>query len=248
MADYNNGSYRVDDAVPPAGRPGDRRGLILAMLLAVTTALAFVLIANVSPPNAAADTPVKTTANLYLRSGPGASHAQLALIPKGTTLTSKDTSGAWQKLTYNGKTGWSYGDYLTKATSKDGSPASAPDTPVDNQCPATAKACVDLTNNQTWLQKDGKVSYGPVEMTSGKPGHLTRTGSFTVGWKNKNHVSSLYGDPMPNAIFYDGGIAFHEGSLKEQSHGCIHLSKKASQTYWDSLAVGDAVVVWGTAS
>src|SRR6202042_514195 len=66
------------------------------------------------------------------------------------------------------------------------------DTPLvltaeDHQaCPAAAVACVDLARHITWLQADGKVSFGPVRMEPGKPGsgpHATPAGTFQVQWK-----------------------------------------------------------------
>jgi lipoprotein-anchoring transpeptidase ErfK/SrfK len=44
-------------------------------------------------------------------------------------------------------------------------------------------------------------------------------------------------------VFFNGGIAFHEGSLSQLSHGCIHLSPAAAETYYNALAVGDTVQV-----
>ena len=67
-------------------------------------------------------------------------------------------------------------------------------------------------------------------------------------WRDKNHKSSIFNTaPMPNSVFFDGGIAFHQGSLYDQSNGCIHLSRDASETFFDTLAVGDAVYEWGAA-
>jgi hypothetical protein len=119
---------------------------------------------------------------------------------------------------------------------------------VDNPCPATARACVDLTHNLTWLQSGGQIVYGPVPMTSGRPGYRTPAGTFHVYWKDKDHKSSIFDDaPMPNSIFFNGGVAFHEGSVYVLSHGCIHLTASASQTYWDYLNYGDEVAVFGYA-
>jgi hypothetical protein len=117
---------------------------------------------------------------------------------------------------------------------------------ASNPCPAAASACVDLSGQQAWLQSAGKITYGPVPITSGREGHRTRTGMFSVFWRDKDHLSSLFNDaPMPNSVFFDDGIAFHEGSLSDQSHGCIHLSWDASETFYDTLSVGDNVYVWG---
>jgi methionine-rich copper-binding protein CopC len=119
---------------------------------------------------------------------------------------------------------------------------------ASNPCPAAASACVDLANEQAWLQSGGQITYGPVPITSGKSGARTRVGMFSVFWRDKNHKSSLFDDaPMPNSVFFDNDIAFHQGSLSRQSNGCIHLSWDASETFFDTLSVGDAVYVWGAA-
>jgi hypothetical protein len=117
---------------------------------------------------------------------------------------------------------------------------------ANNPCPATASACVDLASEQAWLQTGGQITYGPVPMTSGAAGSRTRTGTFSVFWLDKNHKSSLFNNaPMPNSVFFDNDIAFHQGSLSDQSNGCIHLSWDASVTFFDTLSVGDSVYVWG---
>src|ERR1700733_8616598 len=36
-------------------------------------------------------------------------------------------------------------------------------------CPAAAAACVDLTRHLTWLQSNGKTTFGPIQMEPGKP-------------------------------------------------------------------------------
>ena len=115
-----------------------------------------------------------------------------------------------------------------------------------NPCPATASACIDLANEQAWLQSGGQITYGPVPITSGAAGSRTRTGTFSVFWLDKNHKSSLFNNaPMPNSVFFDGDIAFHQGSLYDQSNGCIHLSWDASETFFNTLSVGEKVYVWG---
>jgi hypothetical protein len=118
-----------------------------------------------------------------------------------------------------------------------------PPPPAGVPCDAGVDACIDLSANQTWLLKDGAITYGPAPITHGRKGFATPPGTFKVGWKNIDHVSSKYDAPMPYSVFFNGGIAFHEGSLSEKSHGCIHLSPAAAKTYFNSLAVGDTVQV-----
>ncbi|SMD15588.1 Lipoprotein-anchoring transpeptidase ErfK/SrfK [Kibdelosporangium aridum] len=129
-------------------------------------------------------------------------------------------------------------------TSKTTTPKPKPEPSKEAPCSTAAKACIKLSTNQSWLMEDGKVVYGPVPITHGRKGYLTPPGTFRVTFKNKNHKSSIFdGAPMPNSVFFNGGIAFHQGSLREKSHGCIHLSPAASQKYFSSLSVGEVVEV-----
>lgn len=119
-----------------------------------------------------------------------------------------------------------------------------PPPPAGVPCGAGVDACVDLSSKQTWLIKDGVVVYGPAPITSGRAGYRTPPGTFKVGWKDIDHKSAEFDNaPMPYSVFFNGGIAFHQGSLSVESHGCIHLSRAAAQTYFNSLSVGDTVQV-----
>lgn len=115
-------------------------------------------------------------------------------------------------------------------------------------CPATATACVDLTRHITWLQANGKTTFGPVQMEPGRPGgrHQTPRGAFQVEWKaGPSYVSNIYHEPMPWATFFAaGGIAFHGGSLTAWSHGCVHLTDSNAHYYNEHLPVGAQVVVF----
>ncbi|MGH3248406.1 MAG: L,D-transpeptidase, partial [Trebonia sp.] len=115
-------------------------------------------------------------------------------------------------------------------------------------CPAGAAACVDLTRHVSWLQADGKITYGPVMMEPGKPGggHETPRGAFQVQWKaGPSLVSNIYHEPMPWATFFaPGGIAFHGGSLTTWSHGCVHLALANAHYYNEHLPIGAEVVVF----
>jgi lipoprotein-anchoring transpeptidase ErfK/SrfK len=126
-----------------------------------------------------------------------------------------------------------------KAPARPAAPTVVPGTP----CASTARACVDLSANQAWLISGGAVSYGPVPITSGRKGFRTPPGTFRVTFKNRDHVSSIYDAPMPYSVFFNGGIAFHQGSLREKSHGCIHLSRAAAKSFFGALGRGDVVQV-----
>lgn len=125
-------------------------------------------------------------------------------------------------------------------------------------CTASARACVDLGGPQqaapqAWLIENGKISYGPVGISTGvdaDPSKRTHPGTFHVFWKHQHHVSTISktpdfpkGVPMEWSVFFDGDIAFHEGSLADESLGCIHLEPAAAETFFTTLHVGDEVQV-----
>jgi len=118
----------------------------------------------------------------------------------------------------------------------------APAKPAGVPCAATVRACIDLAHNKAWLLRGGVVEYGPVPITSGKPGYRTPVGTFRVLSKERLHLSRAFDNaPMPYSVFFIPGIAFHQGSLAVTSHGCIHLSKSAAIRFFGSLARGDVV-------
>jgi lipoprotein-anchoring transpeptidase ErfK/SrfK len=114
----------------------------------------------------------------------------------------------------------------------------------DPPCVATARACVDLSAQQAWLMRDGEVVHGPVPVATGKVSALTDSGTFRVLWKDRHHRSNEFrGAPMPYSVFFNDGEAFHEGDVAVRSHGCVHLTHRAAQTFYNTLHVGDVVQV-----
>jgi lipoprotein-anchoring transpeptidase ErfK/SrfK len=110
-------------------------------------------------------------------------------------------------------------------------------------CTSAARACVDLSSNRAWLIRDGRVSYGPVPVSHGRRGHRTPPGTFRVTFRDIDHVSSIYGTPMPYSVFFNGGIAFHQGDIGGQSAGCVRMQRSAAREFYTSLRRGDVVQV-----
>lgn len=111
-------------------------------------------------------------------------------------------------------------------------------------CDARADACVDLSSGQAWLMSDGQVTYGPVPMSSGKPGYETPTGTFQVTWKDRDHWSQAYDGPMPYSVFFtDNGHAIHEGNIERESHGCVRLQHTPAKTFYSELEPGEVVQI-----
>jgi L,D-transpeptidase catalytic domain len=132
----------------------------------------------------------------------------------------------------------------------DSAPDNAP-TYESTPCTDTARACVDLAKQRAWLiDEDGKIARGPVSISSGGRGKETPVGTFYVQWKDKNHKSQEFKDPkgqpapMPFSVFFaDGGVAFHGGSVRRASAGCVHLNDADAQVFYDTLRLGDEVQV-----
>lgn len=111
--------------------------------------------------------------------------------------------------------------------------------PEPSPCGQGVDACVRLSTRQAWLGGGN-----PVPMMPGGPGFETPTGTYSVQWKAEHLISDIYGLPMPHSVFFaPGGIAFHEGSLSEPSHGCVHLAADVAKLFFDSLGVGASVQV-----
>lgn len=112
-------------------------------------------------------------------------------------------------------------------------------------CSAEAKACVQRSSNTAWLADGaGNVTYGGVPITVGLPKYPTPVGKFHVQYKDIDHYSKQYNGPMPYSVFFTTtGVAFHQGSLKVKSHGCVHLSHAAAVKFYNSLHPGDVVEV-----
>jgi lipoprotein-anchoring transpeptidase ErfK/SrfK len=137
------------------------------------------------------------------------------------------------------------GTLFGTATAATAAPASATPAAAATKLPCSkaVRACVDLSANQAWLLRDGKVVTGPVPVSHGRKGFATPPGTFRVSFKRQDHVSSIYDQEMPYSVFFNGGIAFHQGSVRQKSHGCIHLTAATARKFFADLAPGDRVQV-----
>lgn len=85
--------------------------------------------------------------------------------------------------------------------------------------------------------------------STGKSGHETPTGVFTILEKDKHHRSSTYNNaPMPNMNRLTwGGVALHAGQLPgyPASHGCVRLPLQFSEKLFTVTHVGTPVIIAG---
>lgn len=105
---------------------------------------------------------------------------------------------------------------------------------------------VSLDEQRAYAYRNG-MAIGVSTISSGKQGHDTPTGVFTILQKNKDHRSNLYSNaPMPymQRLTWDG-IALHGGSLPgyPASHGCVRLPQAFAEKLFSITQRGDTVVV-----
>ena len=105
---------------------------------------------------------------------------------------------------------------------------------------------VSLPAQRAYVYRNG-VRIGASTVSSGKKGHATPTGVFTILQKDKNHHSNKYNNaPMPymQRLTWDG-IALHAGGLPgyPASHGCVRLPLAFSQALFKETSMGMTVVI-----
>jgi peptidoglycan hydrolase-like protein with peptidoglycan-binding domain len=121
---------------------------------------------------------------------------------------------------------------------------------LDSRCLTGRAMCVSKrTDSLVWVV-DGKPQLR-VDVRFGSQELPTRNGAFHVGWKSRNHVSSIYHTPMPYAMFFSGGQAVHYSrdfaarGYAGASHGCVNVRNHAAIVrLFDTVRVGDKVIIY----
>jgi hypothetical protein len=107
---------------------------------------------------------------------------------------------------------------------------------------------VDLTRQRATVYRNG-VRIGVSTISSGKDGHETPTGVFTILEKNVVHHSKTYDDasmPYQQRLTWMG-VAMHAGNLPgfPASHGCVRLPMEFAKKLFDVTPMGGTVVIAG---
>jgi L,D-transpeptidase catalytic domain len=105
---------------------------------------------------------------------------------------------------------------------------------------------VNLSTQRALLFRNG-VPIGASTVSTGKPGHGTPTGVFTVLQKQIEHYSSKYDNaPMPymQRLTWQG-VALHAGHLPgyPASHGCIRMPAGFAKLLYGTTSLGMTVVI-----
>ena len=101
--------------------------------------------------------------------------------------------------------------------------------------------------DQSLYAYNGQTLVATSNISSGKPGHETPTGEFTVSEKDPDHHSSLYENAsMPFFMrLTDGGVGLHAGFIPgyPASHGCVRLPIGMAKELFQHVEPGTPVEI-----
>ena len=105
---------------------------------------------------------------------------------------------------------------------------------------------ISLDEQRAYVYRNG-IAIGLTTISSGRRGHETPPGVFTILQKDRDHRSNKYEDaPMPfmERLTWDG-VALHGGSLPgyPASHGCVRLPRVFAEKLFEITRRGQTVVV-----
>jgi hypothetical protein len=108
-----------------------------------------------------------------------------------------------------------------------------------------------ITEQVAYVYRNG-ICIARSSVSTGRPGHPTPTGVFTILEKEVHHTSSIYkGAEMPymERVTW-GGIALHAGDLPgyPDSHGCVRLPLEFSELLFGVTMKGATVIIANTHS
>jgi hypothetical protein len=134
---------------------------------------------------------------------------------------------------------------------------------------------IDIGEQKAYLLYDDRaIMESPI--SSGRYGHLTPNGTYTITDKDLNHTSSIYGRiedeygrtvvsdadvdmpvgygtrfvnaPMRYYMQFAPGIGMHAGYLPgyAASHGCVRMPESKAIAFFQAVSVGTPVTVFGT--
>lgn len=105
---------------------------------------------------------------------------------------------------------------------------------------------VNLSDQRAYVYRNG-VRIGVSTVSTGREGHDTPTGVFTILGKDVDHHSTLYNDaamPYMERLTWSG-VALHAGGLPgyPSSHGCVHLPLAFAKLLFATTHMGTPVII-----
>lgn len=160
---------------------------------------------------------------------------------RGLPATGTTDTVTWQRLL-----GMTHKPTKYDLYSGGGIPASKP----AKACLTGRVLCISKESRTLTWMIDGK-AVSTMDVRFGSQGTPTREGTFTVYWKSRHHVSTLYDSSMPYAMFFSGGQAVHFSTdfaatgYSGASHGCVNVrDEKKIASLYAQVKNGDKVVVY----
>jgi peptidoglycan hydrolase-like protein with peptidoglycan-binding domain len=160
---------------------------------------------------------------------------------RGLPQTGKTDSVTWQRLLKMTREPGKWELYASG-----GQPAAKP----DPRCMTGRVLCVSKTSRTLRWMIDGR-TVSTMDVRFGSQYTPTREGVFSVYFKSRHHVSTLYDSPMPYAMFFSGGQAVHYSSdfaatgYYGASHGCVNVRDEGKiAALFSQVRNGDKVVVY----
>lgn len=204
--------------------------------------------------------------SLNVRSGPDTSYSRIGSLKYASEIEVNGQSGIWYRISYNGKTGFVRGDYLsdTKPEPKveetaysyeeDGDTSSGTEV-VDHMI------IINSRRNTLRYYRSGSLvaSYSCATGTSGTP---TPQGRFSIFEKLVNrpyYKENIPGDSPRNPLgrrwmqFRSGGYAIHgtnnDSSIgNNASHGCVRMHNEDVIELYSMVPYGTTVIVKNTSA
>ncbi|MBW8739861.1 MAG: murein L,D-transpeptidase [Streptomyces turgidiscabies] len=160
---------------------------------------------------------------------------------RGLPPTGRTDTVSWQRLLRMTREPGQWELYLMG-----GQPAAYP----DPRCLRGRVLCISKTSRTLRWMVDGR-TLSTVSVRFGSQYTPTREGVFSVYWKSRHHVSTLYRSPMPYAMFFSGGQAVHFSAdfaargYSGGSHGCVNVrDETAIAAIFAEVSRGDKVVIY----
>ena len=121
---------------------------------------------------------------------------------------------------------------------------------LDRRCMKGTVICASKKQRKLWMVHNGRILI-TLDARFGRASEPTAEGVHTIYWKDKNHVSSVYGSPMPYSMFFYRGQAIHYSSdfsrrgWNGASHGCINIRNMSGLKWlWNRTPTGRKVIVF----
>lgn len=114
-----------------------------------------------------------------------------------------------------------------------------------NMVPGKIKVTINLKTQMAYVYR-GNFLIGATNISTGREGFDTPTGTFTILGKEDNHWSKKYKADMPWTMWVNNdGVALHGGVTpgRRTSHGCIHLPHDFAEQLYTVMQTGATVKI-----